>query len=115
MEAKPDEERIRNCLHCTSSHWENNALRWTYVIGYYLFFIAFPVFTLCKILQALFPYVILGYLLCNNELFNVDLFQMVMLFTFIGLQLLLLLLGISVFRIHWWLWHIYVCFNLCIL
>ena len=78
----------------------------TYVCGYWLFFIAFPVFTFCKILQALFPYVILGYLLYYDELFYVDLYQLVMLFTCIGLQFVLLILGCIVFRIQYWLWHI---------
>ena len=106
---KPTKNDISDCRKCIGHDWEQKAWNCTYVIGYYLCFIALPVFTICKILQVLFPYVILGYLLYNDELLNVDLFQLVMLFTFIGLQLILVLLGISVCKIHWWLWHIYVC------
>ena len=96
---QPKKDDFRRCIKCTGYDWDDKIWNFWPVIGYYLFFIAFPVITICKILQGLFPYIILGYLLYNNELLNVDLFQLVMLFTFIGLQLILMILGISVCRI----------------
>ena len=44
----------------------------------------------------------------NNLLFSneIDLFQMVMLYVYVGLQLVLLILGIKVFQINFWLRHI---------
>ena len=94
-------------MKCDGDEWDDKMLACIRVIGYYLLFVAVPIFALCKILQGIFPYIILGYLLYNEELLNVDLFQLVMLFTFIGLQLILLVLGINVCRIHHALWHIY--------
>ena len=105
--AQPDAEDFMNAIKCTSNDWDDKMWKCAWVLGYYLLFIAIPIFTLCKIVQGLFPYIILGYLLYYDELLNVDLFQLVMLFTFIGLQLILLILGINVFRIHHALWHIY--------
>ena len=75
-------------------------------MGYWILWLAIPVFTCCKILQAIFPYVILGYLLYNEELLNVDIFQLVMLFTYIFMQLVLLILGTCVCRVQYWLWLI---------
>ena len=88
--AQPNTDEFMNAIKCTSDNWDDKMWRCGWVLGYYLLFIAVPVFTLCKILQGLFPYIILGYLLYYDELLNVDLFQLVMLFTFIGLQLILL-------------------------
>ena len=63
---------------------------------------------LSKILQVFYPWIIVGYLGYNKLLFSneIDMFQLVMLAVYIGLQLILFFLGIKVFRIHWWLWHI---------
>ena len=105
-EAKPKPEHYQRCLRCTGPRWQSRMEMIMYCIGYWLFFIAFPVFVFCKLLQAIFPYIILGYLLYYDELLNIDLFQLVMLFICIGLQFILFILGIMVCRIHWWLWHI---------
>ena len=99
-------EDYKQCLRCTHSYWEYQFEDIVWLTGYWLMFIAIPVFASCKILQAIFPYIILIYLLYHNQLFNVDLFQFVMLFVFIGLQFIVLILGIMVFRIQYWLWHV---------
>eukprot|EP01084_Bolivina_argentea_P202464 345925_1 len=74
-------------------------------------FILFPIFVLSKIFQMLFPYFIIAYLYYENNgshgLWNkIDTFQLFMLFIYIGLQLVLMLLGIMAFRINFWLWHV---------
>ena len=71
-------------------------------------FVFGPILALSKILQISFPWIIVGYLVYHALLLSneIDLFQMVMLAVYIGLQLLLLLLGVKVFKIHWFLWHI---------
>eukprot|EP01083_Nonionella_stella_P233727 823202_1 len=73
-----------------------------------LFFWVVPVLLLSKIVQILYPWIIVIYLGWNHLLFSesIDLFQLVMLFVSIGLQLIIILLGIHVMRIHWYLWHV---------
>ena len=73
-----------------------------------LLFVFGPILFISKILQILFPWIIVGYLGYYGLLFSneIDLFQMVMLAVYLGLQLLVLFLGIKVFIIQWWLWHI---------
>ena len=67
-----------------------------------------PVLLLSKLLQIAYPWIIVGYLAYHRLLFSdeIDLFQLVMLAIYIGLQLMVIFLGIHVMRIHWWLWHI---------
>ena len=100
---------FEHALCCEETYWDSNFNNFVFTFGFWpVIIIAIPVFTLCKILQAVFPYIILGYLLYNGELFNVDLFQLVMLFTFIGLQVILFILTVIVMRIHFYLlWYIY--------
>eukprot|EP01083_Nonionella_stella_P069108 184067_1 len=82
------------------------------VIGFFIFTLLFfwviPVLLLSKILQILYPWIIVIYLTWNNLLFTnqIDLFQMVMLTITIALQLVILFLGIPISRIHKYLWHI---------
>eukprot|EP01083_Nonionella_stella_P220767 789499_1 len=73
-----------------------------------IFFWIIPVLLISKILQIIFPWIIVIYLSWNQLLFSdtIDLFQMVMLGVCIGLHLVILLLGIHVLKIHWYLWHI---------
>eukprot|EP01083_Nonionella_stella_P233726 823201_1 len=73
-----------------------------------LLFWVIPVLLLSKIVQILYPWMIVIYLGWNHLLFSesIDLFQLVMLFVSIGLQLIIILLGIHVMRIHWYLWHV---------
>eukprot|EP01083_Nonionella_stella_P156659 507573_1 len=79
-----------------------------FLIASSLLFWVLPVLLLSKILQILFPWIIVIYLSWNQLLFSdtIDLFQMVMLGVCIGLHLVILLLGIHVLKIHWYLWHI---------
>eukprot|EP01083_Nonionella_stella_P054904 144893_1 len=106
-EQQPSQVDYDKCLHCTGGSWQSQFERIMFVIGYWLLFVFFPAFVFCKVLQAVFPYIILGYVLYHRQLMSVDLFQLVMLITYIGLQFVLLILGVMVCRIHWWLWHIY--------
>ena len=107
-DSTPNKQEYHDCIKCFPGlSWVEKIDNCTAIIGYYIFYIIFPVFTFCKVLQAILPYVILGYLLYYQELFNVDLFQLAMLFTCIGLQFVLLVLGVMVCRTHWFLWHIY--------
>ena len=71
-------------------------------------FVFGPILFIAKILQILFPWIIIGYLVYNDLLFTnkIDTFQLVMLSVHIGLQLIVFCLGIKVCRIHWWLFHI---------
>ena len=71
-------------------------------------FVFLPILLVSKILQIAFPWIIIGYLGYNDLLFNgkIDLFQMVMMGVYVGMQLLVLFLGIHVMRIQWFLWHI---------
>eukprot|EP01083_Nonionella_stella_P150505 479576_1 len=73
-----------------------------------LWFWVIPVLLLSKIVQILFPWIIVVYLVWNNLVLSgsIDLLQLVMLSVSIGLQLIILFLGIRVMRIHWYLWHI---------
>ena len=107
QEYAPRRSHIRDCISCNNGSWQHNIEICTMVIVYYGSFAAVPVFIGCKILQALFPYFILGHLLYHNELVNTDLFQLIMLFTYIGLQMVLFMLGIKVLRVIFWLWHIH--------
>eukprot|EP01083_Nonionella_stella_P070603 189006_1 len=108
-ESRPSQADYRDCLCGRGGHhsWRQRFEDIVFVVGYWSFFIYFPVFVFCKGLQAVFPYIILGYLLYYGQFMNVHLFQLVMLITYIGLQFVWLGLGIMVCRIHWWLWHIY--------
>ena len=73
-----------------------------------LMFVFGPILLLSKIIQIFFPWIIVGYLIYNDLLFSnkIEIFQLVMLAVYIGLQLILVILGIKVFRTHWWLWHV---------
>ena len=75
--------------------------------------ILFPGFLISKLVQILYPWVILGYLLWFGLLDQVDVFQLFMLMVFIGLQLIVFGLGIYVMKINWWIWHIYPGSNYC--
>merc|ERR1712228_111533 len=88
----------------------------SHIFGFIAFnivtFFILPMFVISKIVQMLFPYIIIAYL--SNEYvqngvvwwIEVDLFQIVMLFGYIGLQFILLVMGLFVCRLHWYLWHI---------
>ena len=71
-------------------------------------FIFGPIWLLSKLVQIIYPWIIVGYLLKNGLLFEgkIDIFQLVMLWIYIGLQLILLCLGVYVARTQFWLWHI---------
>merc|ERR1719189_2682497 len=65
-----------------------------------------PIWMLSRIVSVFYPYFIVGYLSINGLWDEMALFELVMLWTYIGLQVLILLLGISVFRTHHALWHV---------
>merc|ERR1712154_461674 len=77
-----------------------------------MMFVFGPLLVIGKIIQVLLPYSILGYLAHNNLIFSgkIDAFQMVMLWVYIGLQLIVLILGWKVLTIHKYLYHIDVLF-----
>eukprot|EP01084_Bolivina_argentea_P113897 202898_1 len=76
------------------------------IIGVIIFPILFTVFTMSKIFQIFFPYIIISYLSYWKHWNEIDTFQIIMLMTYVGLQIILFLFGIIVVRIHWWLWYI---------
>lgn len=71
-------------------------------------FIFGPIFLLSKLIQISYPWIIIGYLFAEGLLFQdqVDTFQIVMLGIYIGLQLVLLFLGIYIGRKQYMLWHV---------
>ena len=93
-----------------SIRWEN----WEYVLvdltAYILIFVfmvfTLPIYLLSRIVSILFPYFIVVYVSYNGLWTRMELFELVMLGSYIGLQMLVLLLGVSVFRTHWALWHV---------
>ena len=70
-------------------------------------FVLVPVFLISKVVQIMYPWIILIYLVIMGILTEVHVFQLVMLIVYICLQLILLPLGVYVMRINWWIWHIY--------
>ena len=71
-----------------------------------LLYVFLPIYLLSRIVTVFYPYFIVGYLSYHGLWTEVGLFELVMLGSYIGLQALMLVLGVSVFRIHLWLWHI---------
>ena len=71
-------------------------------------FVFGPIWLLSKLVQIVYPWIIIGYLLKNELLFGdeIDTFQLVMLAIYTGLQLLLLVLGGYIGRTQYLLWHI---------
>merc|ERR1711972_90041 len=55
---------------------------------------------------VLFPYFIIGYLSYYGVWSEMDVFPLTMLGIYIGLHVVVVVIGISAFRINWWLWHI---------
>merc|ERR1712141_133360 len=72
----------------------------------FLQFFTIPFYLLSRIASVFYPYFIIGYLSINGLWNEMALFELVMLGTYISLQVLILLLGIPVFTTHHWLWHI---------
>ena len=74
---RPDCEDFKDGLCCNETYWDQKFEHFVYALGYWpIIIIAIPVFTICKIVQAVFPYIILGYLSYHNHLFKIDLFQL---------------------------------------
>merc|ERR1712032_54401 len=67
---------------------------------------ALPIYLLSRIVTVAYPYWIVGYLTHRGLWSELQLFEMVMLGSMIGLHLLILLLGLPMFRSYHWLWHI---------
>merc|ERR1712062_436228 len=65
-----------------------------------------PFYLLTRIATVLYPYFIVGYLWHYGLWEEMNHFEMVTLGTYIGLQMMILILGIFVFRTHYWLWHV---------
>ena len=76
------------------------------VIFFWIFMFFAPIFLIGKMFQMSFAWIIIGYISYHQEWNNIDLFQFVMLLTYIGLQIVLVILGIMVCRIQYWMWHI---------
>ena len=68
--------------------------------------IILPIYLLSRIVTVFYPYFIVGYLSYNGLWNELNLFELVMLGTYIGLQVMILFLGIFVYRTHLWLWHV---------
>merc|ERR1739842_134165 len=58
------------------------------------------------LLTVLFLYLIAAYLSYHGLWNEMNLFELVMLWTYIGLQAIILVLGIFVYRTHHWMWHV---------
>merc|ERR1711997_1223072 len=79
----------------------SGALAFTIVL-----YITVPIFILSRVFTILYPYWICAYLSYHGLWTEMQLFELVMLGSYIGLQIIILILGIFVFRTHRWLWHI---------
>ena len=78
-----------------------------YDIAILLFvFISMPIYGASRIFTIAYPYVLLFYILYYDLVSKLELFELSMLGIYIGLQLSIFVLGVFVFRIHLWLWHI---------
>ena len=113
---------FKDILYEINQEWKDNKRRanrdqgcddWLYHGGKFIMFTVFvyvflPILLLSKLLQIVYPWIIVGYLSYNGLLFSdkIDVFQLVMLMIYIMLQLFVVFLGVHVMRIHWWLWHI---------
>ena len=89
---------------CLGYNQTKDILQWiAFCIGV---FVTGPIYVIGKLVQIFYPWIILSYLIYYDLFQVIDLFQLVMLSVYIGLQLILLLIGIRVCRINWWIWHI---------
>eukprot|EP01084_Bolivina_argentea_P268792 456645_1 len=103
----PSKADYEDCLCCHGSDCVDKMENWCeYVIFYWSIIILLPGFVIGKLFQCMFPYVIIGYLLYENHWNEIHLFQIVMLLTYIGLQIILFILGLMVFQTQYYLWHI---------
>merc|ERR1712154_671950 len=69
-------------------------------------YVILPIYMLSRIVTILYPYWIAGYLSYHGLWSEMQLFELVMLGSYIALQWTILILGIFVFRTHRWLWHV---------
>ena len=83
-----------------------NSIQWMFYTSMVFAFV--PIWLLSKIVQISFPWIIIGYLIFSGLLVSGEIhsFQIVMLGIYIGLQLLVIILGIKVGRIHYILYHL---------
>ena len=96
-----------DCLCCRGHNFDTNIeYCFDYVVFYILFVLFAPPFVVCKIFQMVFPYIIIGYVTYYHGWSDIDIFQYVMLFTYVGLQIVLFIFSIFVMRVHLWMHHI---------
>ena len=109
VELCKNETKYRKKITRYGCNWEEiffNAIEWMLFIS--MVFVFVPIWLLSKIVQILFPWIIVGYLVFSGLLISgeIDSFQIVMLGIYIGLQLLVIMLTIKVGRIHYILYHL---------
>ena len=108
----PSKDDYADCLCCKGSSCGSQLDNiFEYVIIWWLIILFCPIFFVGKLFQVIFPYIIIIYLTYYQHWMDIDLFQLVMLLTYIVLQLILLIMGVNVMRIHWFLWHIQPGYN----
>eukprot|EP01083_Nonionella_stella_P000581 1649_1 len=105
-EFAPSKDDWKDCIMCRRDGWKVNCKDCFFLWFYIAVWIQLPVFIVAKLFQAIFPYVIVAYLMYEDHLMDINMFQFAMLATCIGLHVVLLVLGVMVCRIHFWLWHI---------
>ena len=98
------QEKVRSERAIFDKIWRFGQLS-TFVCAIFIFG---PIWLLSKLIQIAYPWIIVGYLSSKGLLFSgdIDTFQLVMLFIYIGLQLLLLFLGVYIGKKQHLLWHI---------
>merc|ERR1712048_1440398 len=72
-----------------------------------------PIYTMNRLFSVLYPWIIVLYLSAHNNgiwsemvMDSGHYFEIILLFIYIALQFVLLILGVFVFRTHYWLWHV---------
>ena len=103
----PDKFDYQDCLFCRGRDCMDKMDDiCAYVMAFWLFVIVFPVFCVGKLLQILFPYIIVGFLIYWRKWEEIHLFQLMMLYIYILLQIMTFIFGAMVGKTQYIIWHI---------
>lgn len=75
-------------------------------LGMIFVFLTMPIYMVSRVVTIAYPYWIAIYLTRHGLWSEMQLFELVMLGSYIGLQIVIFVLGIFVYRMHKWLWHV---------
>ena len=70
------------------------------------FFIGIPIWIISRLFKLVFPWFILGYIIYHDYWDTTDLFQLIMLFIYLLLNIILWILSVHVYKLYHSLWHI---------